>query len=356
MKALTHLENGHFMGLISFFLIFNCFSIEKLPLLETKQAIQTIRFISEDGKYTYSQRRSGALLMSYNYKSHKILEFPTGVEYFIASFPKGDRLAIEVSSAHHQNFDPNKLNTIYTTRKGSKIVSEVGKGVDVKVHLPNNFISYYHPLNKTISVHNVLASEEVHQITLSRKHNPFFRPDVIMPNPETVLYTDINDKGHAALLLYNLLTKKIKVLYKSSLVGMKFETCLTSEMVFVGEFSYPGVFNGSKIMQIKTNSGSFAGLKTIYQSSSNDIGNLNCLKDEAYFIKSVSEDKNLNLKITEVAMIDNDMKKPALLTNLKSVSQIINMDGRLLIPFREKVFVLKGAHQIADDKIEKEEK
>ena len=38
-----------------------------LPELLAKQAVSNIRYLSQDGKFTYYQKRSGSLLFSSNY-------------------------------------------------------------------------------------------------------------------------------------------------------------------------------------------------------------------------------------------------------------------------------------------------
>jgi hypothetical protein len=86
----------------------------------------------------------------------------------------------------------------------------------------------------------------------------------------------------------------------------------------------------------------------------NDIGNIVCSKENLYFVKTLDENKSLNTKKTEVAKIELKENKLSILTDLRYVTNIINMDGTILVPFREKYFVAEGKSRLNDDKLIKD--
>jgi hypothetical protein len=74
-----------------------------------------------------------------------------------------------------------------------------------------------------------------------------------------------------------------------------------------------------------------------------------CLPDHLYFVKTLSTDQQLNLKISEAVKLDLKSKRVETKSNLKSVSQIIEMDGRIMIPFRGAFYVIEGRANIGED-------
>jgi hypothetical protein len=164
-----------------------------------------------------------------------------------------------------------------------------------------------------------------------------------MLNPETVLYTDINDNGFAALLAWNMVDKKMTVVKKAEVSGTRLELCRRGNYVALGEFSYEDANRGSHIQVMAwKNNPSLAGFSSIYRVSDNDIGNMICSEDKLWFVKTMSEDRKLNTKITEAVTIELASGKISQKSELERVTQIIEMDGRVLIPFRDEHFVLEG--------------
>ena len=77
------------MGLIKFLsLIYLIFTLNAnaeivLPKFITKQALNNLRFISLDGKITFSQKKNGILTFSTKYKSQDILTKKPNTEFNI---------------------------------------------------------------------------------------------------------------------------------------------------------------------------------------------------------------------------------------------------------------------------------
>jgi hypothetical protein len=120
--------------------------------------------------------------------------------------------------------------------------------------------------------------------------------------------------------------------------------------VAIGEFPYEGVNRGSKILYFKNkSSANVAGYSTIYTSVDQDLGNMVCASKGIYFIKTMSQDKRLTSKITEAVLLDPGTGKVEALTSLRHVTQLLEMDGRILIPDRGDYYVLEGRSNISDD-------
>ena len=74
-----------------------------LPELLTKQAVSNIRFLSQDGKFTYYQKRSGSLLFSTNYKVQEVIKGEIGAEYTLFTTPNRFKIAVAQNN-NYQNF------------------------------------------------------------------------------------------------------------------------------------------------------------------------------------------------------------------------------------------------------------
>ena len=83
-----------------------------LPKFAAKQSLENIRFMTQDGRYTYAQKRSGALSMATSFKSVDILTNPPGTNYSMSSSEARKKLTVEIEANWHQDLDLNKVNDI----------------------------------------------------------------------------------------------------------------------------------------------------------------------------------------------------------------------------------------------------
>ena len=148
------------------------------------------------------------------------------------------------------------------------------------------------------------------------------------------------------------MTQKSNILYKSSQSGTRLELCQDKGYVAIGEFPYDDIARSSKILQIKlTGSTNLAGYSTIYSSTDSDLGNMICLENSIYFIKTLVHLKKINSKQTEAVKLDLKTSLVNTVTDLGTVTQLLAMDGRILVPFRGDYYVLEGADNLTDDKL-----
>lgn len=344
----------HFSVSIIFFLITG-FAHAKLQVLKTKQSLNNIRFISSDGKLTYFQRRSGDLQLSKNYKNFEVMKRPSHTEYFIYSSEARKKLIVEVDENFHTTISHLKKNDIYIMDYGSNEPRKAAKGAHPKLHNDDKYFSYYDTRLGSLFFHETNEFNLKYSIKLNNKLNPFYVPYTDMITNYDILYTDINSSGQNAVIIYNALEKKSKPIYKSTLAGGKVEYCIMNKNLYVGEFSFGDIPNSSKIVEIPLfNNANYKKYKVIYQSQQSDIGNMKCADKTIYFIKTVSYNKKLNLKQTEIASYDIATAQTKILSNLKYVTQIIKIDDLIVSPFRGEYFLIKGNPNLTQDNIEKD--
>lgn len=324
---------------------------KELPLLKAKQSLENIRFISKDGKYTYYQRRSGDLQLSTNYSNEQVLDGKKLTEYLVFSSPARKKLIFAKDESFHSDMSFYKPMKLYIAPYGGAKPVFAGQGTSPKLHLEDSFISYYRPKSRTVKIKS-LASDKERSVKLLNPINPYFTPQVFMPVPNEVIYSDLNEDGREAFLARSLLNGEAKTVFKSAYPGNKLEACLTDDSLYVGEFERGDGKGGSKILKIPLyGNPNYEKFEILYQSSGADIGNMVCVPDKIYFIKTTAYDKDLNLKKTEAALLDLDKKRTQIMTDLKRVSQLVDMDGMILVPRLGSYRVLEGAADATDDSI-----
>lgn len=323
----------------------------ELPRFLTKHSTESIRYISLDGRYAYLQKRQGVLGMVTSFRSVDFISENSQSDFTVKDSRFKQRLLIEIIPNDQKEFNLIKNHKIAVVEWGKTQVKEIGEGKNSKLHLNDEWVSYYDQLNRVITIQNVLTQKEF-QIKLSSKISPYYLPEVEMISSDTVIYTDVNDKGIVALIQYNLVTQKSVVIYKSSQNGTRIELCQARGYVAIGEFPYDDIIRTSKILQIKlSGSTNLSGYSTIYSSTDSDLGNMICLEKSIYFIKTMTHLKKMNLKQTEAVKLDLATTQIQTVSELENVTQLLTMDGRILIPFRGDFHVLEGKANLAEDSL-----
>lgn len=324
-------------------------SAQELPRFLTKHASDTLRFISMDGRYAYIQKKPGVLGFVSSFRSIDFLNEPEQNDFIVKASRFKNRIVIESIPHPHTEMSLLKKHRLFVVDYGNSSPREVGQGRGSKLHLGDEWLTFFDPLQKIIHVQNLLTKKEF-KIKVSKKANPFFVPEVEMLAPELIYYTDINESGYSALVAYNLATQKSTIIYKSAQTATRLELCQSTGHLVLGEFPYDGVVRGSQI-QYATVSSLLAsgGFTTAYNSVDQDIGNMVCLPEAVYFVKTLNQDRELNYKVTEAVKLTLKTQKIETKSNLKHVAQLVEMDGRILIPMRGEFFVLEGTSNLGMD-------
>jgi hypothetical protein len=324
---------------------------KSIPKFLTKHSIESIRYISNDGRFAYIKKRPGVLGLVSSFRSEDFISEPAGSDFIIVGSRFNQRLAIEIIPDRSQEFNILKNHKIMVVDWGKGSPKEIGQGKYSRLHLQDEWITYYDAFNRIIVVQNIITQKK-YQIKLSPKPNPFYFPQVEMISSSTIVYSDINEKGYSALIEYNLHDKKSNVLYRSNQTGTHLELCQEKGYLAIGEFPYDGIDRNSRILQIKlSDATNLAGYSTIYSSVDEDLGNIICLEKSLYFVKTVQHNPKLNYKEHEAARLDLKELKVEVKSDLKNVNQLIRMDERVLIPFRGEFFVLEGEANLGEDQL-----
>ena len=312
-----------------------------LPELLTKQAIPNIRFLSRDGKFTYYQKRSGSLLFSTNYKVQEMLKGDIGTSYTIFSSASRKKMIILQNKHFHNFYSLRAKENMFLLNYGESTAHEVGTGISPTLLLDDTWFSYYDPYSKVLNFENTTNSALKFSIKLNNRLNPYFTPQVLMSDDNTVYYTDLSEAGIYGVLEFKRSIAKSDIIYKAPSTMMKVEICLNNNNLIMGLFGINFSKTGSSLSKAPLPIKDFSKRETFYSSELNDLGHLVCdfNKENVAFIKNSG---TLNSPGYDIANINIADKLLTPLSERKTLSNIINMDGILLTQEKGKYYIVKG--------------
>ncbi len=318
----------------------------KLPILSTKQDISNLRFISSDGKFTYYQKSSGSFLLSTNYKVKESIKLSQNTHFQVKTSQARKWVIVSANEDYQTYYSPQSLWKIYKIPFGKSQSKFIGKGLAPLLHLNDEWISWFNPFERKIHFINLNKEALKFSIPTANIKNPYFIPEVIMLDNNRILFTDINKKGFPGILLFEINSRKITLFQKFETPNIKLEICRKNKHIYVARYGFDNIEQASVIRQIKSSSLDYTKSKLVYQSNKNDIGQMIChiSDDFIYFIKNIS---NSNGKIIyEVAQLNTTNKQVKIISDISFATQLLEMDGHLLLPYNGSYRVLLGENNM----------
>lgn len=325
-----------------------------LPTLSTKQAVENIRFISKDGKYTYYYSQSGALQLSTNYDFKVLHKAEKNTQYLVSSSELEKNIIFEKISHPHSKVNLKMNHTIYLGPIGENKFKEIARGKNPKLQLDDKYLTYFDQTKMEIYLLNLLTNT-TKTIKLFNKVNPYYQPTVIMLTQTDIMYTDINSSGHEALIYYSFIGNSRNPIYKSRFRGSKVEFCIQNEKIIVAEFPQTNLKSTSQIILFDLyTSKNFTVQENIYSSQLPDLGQMICQKNKLTFLKTYDVDEKINYKQTDVAQIDLSTKSLTRITKQSNFNQLLLFSNSIISPKNGKFFIVDGSVKIQDDSITKD--
>jgi hypothetical protein len=312
-----------------------------LPTFLAKQAVSNIRYLSQDGKFTYYQKRSGSLLYSSNYKVFEMIKSEIGTQYSVIGTPTRKKIVVTQNQNYHKFFSLRANEKIYLVDFGDTVLKEIGSGSSPKLHMNDSWISYYDFYEKKLHFSSTLNSAISFSIKLNNRINPYFNPQVVMSDDNTVYFTDLSETGAPGIIQFKRNISKADIIFKANTPMVKTEICLHNNNLIVGVFGINYSKEGSTISKSKLPLEDFSKRETIYSSLINDVGQLICDYDQENitFIKNYG---TTDVSITDLVDLNPTTKSLKQLSEMKTVTSVINMDGTLLVLDKGTYFIAKG--------------
>ncbi|MCR9206038.1 MAG: hypothetical protein NXH75_15755 [Halobacteriovoraceae bacterium] len=315
----------------------------ELPELTTKQNIKNIRYVSSDGKFTYYQRTNGSLQFSTNYEVQEVIKLEPHTQYRLIVSQDKKFILVEANQKYHTYFSQRSGKKLYVIKYGTNEINEIGMGTAIGLHFQDKWISYYDHQSRVLTIQNPLNESLKATVKLANNLNPYFTPQVVMTDTDTVLYTDLNKEGIPGLLKFNINAKKIKVIFKGQSINKTLDICLNKNMLFLTELGLDPIAKGTEVRLVDTKTLDLEKAKTIYTSEEKDLGSFVCTRSDEYlyFIKTTRDDTQ---KLTYDAYeLDLKSKKVKRVSEVNFATTLFLMDKKLLLPYQDKYFIIKGS-------------
>ena len=324
-------------------------ALTKLKPIITKQDITNLRFLSNDGRFSLYQRRSGSLLYSTNYKVTEIVKSSPGTHFTVIGSTERKKLLVEERNDYFRSFSLRQANNIYVLNYDGTGLRLFGKGQSPQLHLADTWLSFFDPSIKELQFINITNDTLQFSIKINNPFNPYFILQTIMLSEFKVLLTDLNSSGHSALLEFNRKDKKFSTLQKVDSHESKIEICNSDTSIFVAHIGTNNSTNHSMVTQYPFRPFSLDNGKIIYESRNNEIGNIVCnFSPQKIYLVQVTPTDTASFS-SEVVSVDLMSKKITTLSDINNATQILNLDGRLVTPFQGKFYMLEGTNNVFDD-------
>lgn len=333
---------SRFILVIAVLIIFaTCEAKTQLPELLAKQATNNLRLITQDGKITYYQKRSGSLFLSTNYKVSELIKGPPDSQYTLQPGDYQRKIVITQNENFHNYFSLRAPENIYLSDYGTLNVFKVGLGISPKLHLMDSWLSYFVPSERLITFVHTTNSALKFSIRLNNRINPYFIPEVVMADENVIYYTDLGENGDPGIIEYRRNLSKGTVIYKTNSPMEKLELCFDHSTLFIAELGINSSATGSTFSKIIFPFKDLKQKNIFYSSNLNDLGHMICsyLEDSFYFIKNTGTS---TLAQYDIAEFNFPTKKLNILTDLKNSTSLINMDGTLLTYDHGTYYIIKG--------------
>lgn len=313
----------------------------QLPELLAKQSTSNLRLITQDGKITYYQKRSGSLFLSTNYKVTELIKGPADSHYTLRAGDFQRKIVISQNENFHSYFSLRSLENIYLADYGSLKVYKVGLGISPKLHLMDSWLSYFNPSERMITFENTTNSALKFSIRINNQINPYFVPEVVMADDNVVYYTDLGENGNPGIIEYKRNLAKGDIIYKANTPMEKLELCFDHSTLFLAELGINSSSVGTSFSQITFPFKDFKQRSVFYSSNLNDLGHVICnyLEESFYFIKNTGTSTQA---LYDIAEFNFPTKKLNILTDMKNSTSLVNMDGTLLTYDHGAYYIIKG--------------
>jgi hypothetical protein len=324
-----------------------------LPELATKQPIQNLRYMSNDGIITYFQNRRGKLLYSSNYNIATVLEKKENTQFTIHSSNTNKYLLIESEEDYFEIASFQQDHDIYSLLYNQTQPTFLGKGVSPMFHENGLWSSYYSFMQHVLTFVNLEAPLIKTKIKIANTVFPYFIPQALLFNRTDIFYTDTNKKGEQGIIYYNRESRKKKLFLQTDIFGQTFQLCQNDTDLFILQTGQDQLHSGTQIYKMsKKDPIDIKSLKSIYTSTLNDIGNMICDFNKEYilFTKTKKSNKYAGPK-NVVAQLNLKDNKIEIIYDQEHSFNLFVMDKKVLLSTQGKYYILKGNKKLKDDSI-----
>ncbi len=285
---------------------------------------------------TIYKKGNTELKYSANFKAFPIMKAKTNSDFIVKKSIKNHFVIWQIPHVNDY-LSPLKSGRISIFNSNLNNNKVIGIGNSPIIQTPSNILTFIDSDNNSIEILKVRESLKVATIKLNSRR-AYFIPTVTVLN-NSVLYSDINDKGEIGLIFLDLVTKKRKILHKPNRLSTYFESCYLNGKFYILESSAEQSF--TSIYSLDPKEIDFSKRTIITSTSNGPSHHLQCSREDnsLYFVSQFKGKTRVN---SEVAQINLQTKSLNVRSDLKFVTSIGMLDNQIIIPFRKKIYLLKN--------------
>ncbi len=298
-------------------------------------------YFTKDAEISYYKKRSHTFDMVAKNKTTQLLKLDEEFHLWPHASYLEKRIVFEVDPTYYSHLNIKKDNDLYLSQIGSNEIELIGRGIQPKLHLADTWISFYSPSRKRIFFYHAPSKELKFNIEVNNPINPYFIPQVEMINPQTIVYTDVNQKSQTAALVFNPISESFEPLYQTTQADSFLSLCNAQSQLVIADFSQKQGNLSALHIALNLKDSPPYQTKQIYQNDSAHIGSITCKETDnlIYFIKSFSSNPSSLLPSDLVRFNLSEMKYEKISHN-SNINQVYLMGGEVFASQKSKILIL----------------
>ncbi len=257
-----------------FFIFLIQLSYSKITPFIPKYRLENLKaFINSKNLY-YFNNAKGEFVMNKGFKSFPLVKGIVGQTNYNAFLSKDySKILIEEISDYLSIMNIRKPNNIWLASVGAKKATKIGKGVNPQFHLGTQWISFYDPEQRILSVVNTATKEIFRKVRIRVFGNSYYIPEVSMDSNLNLIYSQINPKLEQEVIISS--KKKKRILLKSTTKQSDFRICYLKGKNYIKEAL---LYSKEKKSSVSIYSINNNKAKRLYSSKGYSLGGIYCIE------------------------------------------------------------------------------
>ncbi len=326
--------------IISSLLATSVLSKSALLELSTRQNVHNLKYDDLNG-ITFYLKGKNAIAYSAKNRANTVLEKKTDSEFDVIK-ASDDLYIISVKGGHYKDFSYISESEIYFYHIKKNQLDFVGKGSYPKFHHKSNYISYTKEdesklFLEIVNIKNNLDRFSIPLVTKDILH----QSEVEIFDDSLIYYTDKSLEFKINLNIFNNRSKKKYLLHQFDKANKVVSLTSSDKKVFILESS-GGQNPYMDLTELEKGRVDFTKRTPLINTQSGPAFNLNILNNELFFILTLKSENSNLFNQREIVSFNLEDKKLYQRTDLNYISNIVLHNKSILVPYKDKIYLLKN--------------
>ncbi|MFG1500638.1 hypothetical protein ABMA70_10575 [Halobacteriovorax sp. XZX-3] len=316
--------------------------LSKTALLEltTRQNVHNLKYDDLNG-ITFYLKGKNAIAYSAKNRANTVLEKKTDSEFDVIKANE-ELYIISVKENHFKDFSYITEAEIYFYNIKKNQLDFVGKGSFPKFHSKSNYISYTREDEGSLFIEIVNLKNNLDRFSI-----PLVTKDILhlseveIFDDSLIYYTDKDRELKSNINIYNNRSKKKYLLHQYDKTDKIISLESSDSKVFILESSL-GENPYIDLVEIEKGRVDFTKRSPLINLQSGPGYNLNIQQNELFFILTLKSENSNLFNQREIVSYNLEDKKLRQRTDLNYVSNIVLHNKSILVPYKDKIYLLRN--------------